>query len=351
MSGKASGSDSKSHGHHDGSAGRAFTVEQKAAVIRIKQCAPTAYYKILGLEEVKTSCSDGDIKKAYRKLSLLTHPDKNGYDGADEAFKLVAKAFQVLSDPDKKKKFDAFGGDPDARFNPNAAGAGGGGGGASPFGNGFARGGGFGGEEMTPEELFRQFFGGTFGGPFGGFDTGPGFVFNLGGGPGVRVHQFGGGRPRRRPGTAVPPGSEAQAGASSAIANLLPLLFLFVLPLLSSLFSGSSSTSASPSLVFEKPHAPNTMKRVSTRIKIDYFVDPKDVHDYNPKKWRKLDEQAENQYVHTTNVRCQNERVQQRKAMEDAQGWFSVDQEAMHKARNMEMKNCQKLRKLGLTFE
>ena len=172
-------------------------------------------------------------------------------------------------------------------------------------------------------------------------DTGPGFVFNLGGGPGVRVHQFGGGRPRRRPGTAVPPGSEGQQNVSSAFANLLPLLFLFVLPLLSSLFSG-------PSFVFETPRSPNTLKRVSTRIKIDYFVDPKDVHDYTPKKWRKLDEQAENQYVHITNTRCQNERVKQRRAMEEAQGWFSVDQEAMNKARNMELKNCNKLRKLGL---
>jgi DnaJ family protein B protein 12 len=93
MSAKASGSDARSNGdakhrqHHDGSSGRAFTVEQKAAVIRIKRCAATAYYEILGLEEVKATCSEGEIKKAYRKLSLLTHPDKNGYEGADEAFK------------------------------------------------------------------------------------------------------------------------------------------------------------------------------------------------------------------------------------------------------------------------
>lgn len=167
MSAKASGSDAKSREHHDGSAGRAYTVEQKAAVIRIKQCAPTAYYKILGLEEVKATCSDSDIKKAYRKLSLLTHPDKNGYAGADEAFKMVSKAFQVLSDPDKKKKFDQFGLDPDARFDPRAAAGASGGGGPGPFGNGYARRGPFGEEEMTPEELFRQFFGGAFGGPFG----------------------------------------------------------------------------------------------------------------------------------------------------------------------------------------
>lgn len=93
MSAKASGSDSHANGsaqhrsHHDGSSSRAYTTEQKATVIRIRRCSPTAFYDILGLEEVKTTCGEGEIKKAYRKLSLLTHPDKNGYDGADEAFK------------------------------------------------------------------------------------------------------------------------------------------------------------------------------------------------------------------------------------------------------------------------
>jgi len=93
MSGKASGSERQANGsaqhraHHDGSSSRAYTTEQKATVIRIRRCSPTAFYDILGLEEVKTTCGEGEIKKAYRKLSLLTHPDKNGYDGADEAFK------------------------------------------------------------------------------------------------------------------------------------------------------------------------------------------------------------------------------------------------------------------------
>ncbi|KAK3065613.1 hypothetical protein LTS18_000090, partial [Coniosporium uncinatum] len=175
MSAKASGSDATSNGdaknrqHHDGSAGRAFTVEQKAAVLRVKKCSPTAFYDILGLESVKATCSDGEIKKAYRKLSLLTHPDKNGYEGADEAFKMVSRAFQILSDPDKKSKFDKFGGDPDNRFGASSSASAG----ASPF-SGFARsqGGGMGGqpnygEEISPEELFRQFFGG------GGFGGGP----------------------------------------------------------------------------------------------------------------------------------------------------------------------------------
>jgi DnaJ family protein B protein 12 len=81
-------SDDASHRKHDdGSSTRAFTVEQKAAVLRVKKCKPTDFYDILGLESVRSTCSDGEIKKAYRKLSLLTHPDKNGYAGADEAFK------------------------------------------------------------------------------------------------------------------------------------------------------------------------------------------------------------------------------------------------------------------------
>jgi len=93
MSAKASGaqpngdSNAKSREHHDGSSGRAFTVEQKAAVLRVRKCKPTAFYDVLGLEAVKSTCTDAEIKKAYRKQSLLTHPDKNGYTGADEAFK------------------------------------------------------------------------------------------------------------------------------------------------------------------------------------------------------------------------------------------------------------------------
>lgn len=92
---------------------------------------------------------------------------------------MVSRAFQVLSDSDKKSRYDKFGGDPDSRFNPSTAGASAG---ESPFSSGGF--GGFGGgfprsrgamfeEEISPEELFNRFFGGGFGGmggeysPFG----------------------------------------------------------------------------------------------------------------------------------------------------------------------------------------
>lgn len=79
-----SSSSAKFREHLHGRQDRDFTSDQKAAVERIKRCKATAYYEILSVEK---SSSDGQIKKAYHKLSLATHPDKNGAPGADEAFK------------------------------------------------------------------------------------------------------------------------------------------------------------------------------------------------------------------------------------------------------------------------
>ena len=63
---------------------RTYTDEQKNAVNRVLKCEPNKYYRIL---EVKDPSSKEDIKKAYKKLSLLLHPDKNKYEGSEEAFK------------------------------------------------------------------------------------------------------------------------------------------------------------------------------------------------------------------------------------------------------------------------
>lgn len=64
------------------------------------------YYKILGLQK---GASDDDIKKAYRKLALKYHPDKNKSPGAEERFKEVAEAYEVLSDKKKRDVYDTYG--------------------------------------------------------------------------------------------------------------------------------------------------------------------------------------------------------------------------------------------------
>ncbi len=110
------------------------------------------FYKILN---VSKEASAAEIKKAYRKKAIEYHPDKNPDDAkAEEKFKKAAEAYEVLSDVDKKAKYDRFG---------HQAFEGGGGGG------GF--GGGFGGGGMNMDDIFSQ-FGDIFGGGGGGFGGG-----------------------------------------------------------------------------------------------------------------------------------------------------------------------------------
>jgi len=119
-------------------------------------------YEVLG---VARDASDADIKKAYHKLVMKYHPDKNpGDKTAEEKFKEVNNAFDILKDPQKRAAYDQFG---DAAFaGGNGASAGMGG---NPFGGGFHFDMGGGGQGM--EDILREAMRG-FG--FGGFDMGGG---------------------------------------------------------------------------------------------------------------------------------------------------------------------------------
>jgi len=108
------------------------------------------YYEALG---VKRGASDGDIKKAYRRLAMKYHPDRNPGDEETEArFKEAKEAYEVLSDPQKRAAYDQFG---HAGVDPSMGGG--------------ARGGGFGGGEP-----FADIFGDVFGDIFGGGRRGGG---------------------------------------------------------------------------------------------------------------------------------------------------------------------------------
>ncbi len=104
------------------------------------------YYEVLG---VSKSATDDEIKKAYRKLSKKYHPDINKDPDADEKFKEIAEAYEVLSDSNKRAAYDQYG---HASTDPNF---GAGGGFSGGFG-GFGGGGGFGGFD----DIFDSFFGG-----------------------------------------------------------------------------------------------------------------------------------------------------------------------------------------------
>lgn len=76
------------------------------------------YYDILGIQK---DASEDDIKKAYRKQALRYHPDKNKSPGAEDKFKEIAEAYDVLSDPKKKDIYDRFGEDGKFRRVPSRA--------------------------------------------------------------------------------------------------------------------------------------------------------------------------------------------------------------------------------------
>ena len=115
------------------------------------------YYDILSVEK---TADETQIKRAYRKLAIKFHPDKNKAKNAEEAFKKVNQAFSVLSDKTKRKNYDMFG----TEDGPGMT--------TMP-------------EDFNPFDIFEQFFGDLGGSGFSGFNGGPGrtrVTFNNGSG-------------------------------------------------------------------------------------------------------------------------------------------------------------------------
>ncbi|TXT08770.1 hypothetical protein VHUM_02898 [Vanrija humicola] len=333
---------------------REYTVKQLEVVTRIKKCREYEYYEILAVER---TCSENDVKRAYKKLALALHPDKNGAPGADEAFKMVSKAFQILSDNDLRASFDANPG-----VDPTQRGGGGGGGGmARGFGGGGGmhpgfQGGGFHGE-MNPEDLFNMFFGG--GGGMGGSPFG-----------GARVYTFGGNQGfanARRARAAAAAGEEAQ----SPLMALLPvgILLLFVIfSLIPTLFSGPQIPD--PAYRFQQSDHFG-MARKTWEHKIPYYVnagewaawpvwedvpekrrDQPDVYKFSRqvRAFERGVEQVQIQYLQTE---CRNfEATKQRKIAEEA-GLFGIGAD-MAKIRDLRAQtnpSCEQLKRFGVSMQ
>lgn len=151
--------------------------------------------------------------------------------------------------------------------------------------------------------------------------------------------------PRRRPRTTPTGDSEPAVDSWAFLRQLLPLILLFVLPLLSSLLSGPS-TPAGPSYTFDAAKPPHTMGRTTPKLHLNYFVNPVDVEDFSARKLKQLDQRVEVDYVTSIRYECESEVQARERMIQEAQGWFFPDVEKMKEARALELKSCRRLDQL-----
>ncbi|KAI8061195.1 hypothetical protein BC940DRAFT_350098 [Gongronella butleri] len=296
------------------------TPEQAKAVKTILACGHD-YYKVLSVQK---TCSDTEIKKSYRKLALQFHPDKNGAPGADEAFKLISKAFTVLSDPQKRAIHDSSGGDPDSRAGPSASSS-------SSFYRAQQP---YYANEVSPEDLFDMFFGG-------------------GGGTGMRYRRQ---QPRHpfHPHHPHHPHFNQQRRAQQnnnnddlgGLLRLMPLLLLLVVALLSSLMSNEQARL----YTFERTPT-YSQSRTTPNHNIRYYVDPKIfARQTQSVPLRRVESQVEQDYYDTITGRCQIEQRQRNFQIQQASGTFfniGRDESRLQRALNMAMPNCDEVRAWG----
>ncbi|GAX85030.1 hypothetical protein CEUSTIGMA_g12450.t1 [Chlamydomonas eustigma] len=309
-----------SRSHPDGTTARkrheklvdenAGTPEQRALVSNILK-AGGDLYAILGISK---TASEDEIKKAYRKLALKLHPDKNVAARAEDAFKALTKAFSCLSDPDKRAYYDRTG------FESTAAAQA-----AASEQRNAGRGGSQGmyyQEDFDPEQIFNMFFGGMH--PHA---------------RGFRTH-FGGTAARRQQQQqqqAAPERTPTQT-AFMGIMQFLPVILL----LLFSFFSSSGPT-------YSLSKSGSFMEQMKTdRLDIPFYV--KNKYDFERTYPRRtstrtqVERQVESDYYERLGQRCVQERQHQQRLM---YSWSQREH-----ARSMKLPSCDEYndlnRKLGV---
>eukprot|EP00339_Tiarina_fusa_P009948 CAMPEP_0117018842 /NCGR_PEP_ID=MMETSP0472-20121206/14526_1 /TAXON_ID=693140 ORGANISM="Tiarina fusus, Strain LIS" /NCGR_SAMPLE_ID=MMETSP0472 /ASSEMBLY_ACC=CAM_ASM_000603 /LENGTH=441 /DNA_ID=CAMNT_0004723623 /DNA_START=30 /DNA_END=1355 /DNA_ORIENTATION=- len=303
-----------------GASGRSYTPDQEEIVkkiLRAKEGGRGAHYRILG---IAADAGENDIKKAYRKMALKLHPDKNSAPHADEAFKAVGLAYATLSDTQKRNIYDRYGEeDPDNRGGGMRPGGGGGGVHFRP------------GQEVNPEDIFNMFFGGGM--PGGGVRGGPGVHFySTGfGGPrgGFQGAQFGRRQGGQRGGGGGGDGQRQQEPEPSPWQNFVQLMPFLLIMLLSFMNMSDSGTGTSASygenkhfsLTQTDPFLNPLETKISSVKGIPYFVTNKFLRTYNRDRYQlaQVEKMVEGAYEKYLTTECNSQRAYKRSLLAEAE--------------------------------
>ncbi|KAI9535414.1 DnaJ (Hsp40), sub B, member 12 [Dissostichus eleginoides] len=238
-----------------------YTADQLEAVRKIKSCKD--YYQILGVEK---AASEEDLKKAYRKLALKFHPDKNHAPGATEAFKAIGNAYAVLSNTDKRKQYDQYG---EERTNPTR----------QRQHRDFEA-------DISPEDLFNMFFG-------GGFPSSNVHVYRNG-----RMHFAHQNRQERR-------GEQQRDGGLALFVQMMPILILIVVSALSQMM-----VTQPPYSLRYSPSAGYIQKRHTSNLKVLFYVGDRFNEEYSGKNLRNVEKSVEEDYISNLRNNCWKEKQQ-----------------------------------------
>ncbi|XP_023712623.1 dnaJ homolog subfamily B member 12 isoform X2 [Cryptotermes secundus] len=276
-----------------------FNKEHLEAVKRIKSCKD--YYEILGVSKEAT---DTDIKKAYKKLALQLHPDKNKCPGAAEAFKAIGNAAAILTDPEKRKQYDMYGSEEDRIHQSQRSNHGGYR--EYSYTRGFEA-------DITAEELFNMFFG-------GGFHN-------------QNVYTRRGGRWQRAENHTQ---NREQANGYTVFLQMLPILVLIVLSMMSSFFISDPIYSLHSSSKFP-------VQRKTLNLKVPYFV-KENFHTEYQGSLRRLEITVEEEYVTNLRHQCYREKNYRETMLWKARNF--ADRDLFQRAQNIRMPSCDTLHEL-----
>uniref|UniRef100_A0A3B4DKM8 J domain-containing protein n=1 Tax=Pygocentrus nattereri TaxID=42514 RepID=A0A3B4DKM8_PYGNA len=276
---------------------KSYTPDQLDAVKRIKKCKD--YYEILG---VSKDASEDDLKKAYRKLALKFHPDKNHAPGATEAFKAIGNAYAVLSNTEKRKQYDLYG---EEKVHQSRHGH---------SHRGFEA-------DISPEDLFNMFFGGGF--------------------PSSNVHVYSNGRMRFGHNHRQERREQQRDGSLALFVQLMPILILIIVSALSQMMVSSPPYSLSHITIVNLKSSGHTNRRQTATLKVPYYVGDHFSEEYSGKSLKNIEQSVEEDYISNLRNNCWKEKQQKEGLLYRAR--YFGDSDLYQRAQKMGTPSCSKL--------